>query len=54
MLFRSVYNQTAHNVKFSMYALSALIVFVILVVLLCANFAGSIGNRKKKQAKEVA
>ncbi len=49
-----IYNQTAHNVKFSMYALSALIVFVILVVLLCANFAGSFGNRKKKQAKEVA
>ena len=49
-----IYNQTAHNVKFSMYALSALIVFVILVVLLCANFAGSIGNRKKKQEKGVA
>lgn len=41
-----VYNQTAHNVKFSMYALSALIVVVILIILLVVNFAGSIGNRK--------
>ena len=41
-----VYNQTAHNVKFSMYALSALIVLVILIVLLVANFAGSVGERK--------
>ncbi len=40
-----VYNQTAHNVKFSMYALSALIVIVILIILLIVNFAGSIGNR---------
>ena len=41
-----VYNQTAHNVKFSMYALSALIVLVILIVLLAVNFAGSFGERK--------
>jgi len=41
-----VYNQTAHNVKFSMYALSALIVVVILVILLLVNFAGSVGSRK--------
>ncbi len=41
-----VYNQTAHNVKFSMYALSALIVVVILVILLIVNFAGSVGSRK--------
>lgn len=41
-----VYNQTAHNVKFSMYALSALIVVVILIILIVVNFAGSIGNRK--------
>lgn len=40
-----VYNQTAHNVKFSMYALSALIVVAILVILLIVNFAGSF-NRK--------
>ena len=41
-----VYNQTAHNVKFSMYALSALIVAVILGILLVVNFAGSAAERK--------
>jgi spermidine/putrescine transport system permease protein len=44
-----VYNQTAHNVKFSMYALSALIVIAILIILLVVNFAGSVG--KKGDAK---
>lgn len=44
-----VYNQTAHNVKFSMYALCALIVAVILVILLLVNFAGS--AKKKGGAK---
>ena len=44
-----VYNQTAHNVKFSMYALSALIVAMVLVILLIVNFAGSVGTRKQKQ-----
>ena len=44
-----VYNQTAHNVKFSMYALSALIVAVILVILLVVNFAGSAADRKSKK-----
>ncbi len=43
-----VYNQTVHNVKFSMYALCALIVAVILIVLLAANFTGSVNSRKKK------
>ena len=43
-----VYNQTAHNVKFSMYALCALIVAVILAVLLIVNFAG---GKKKGGAK---
>ena len=44
-----VYNQTAHNVKFSMYALCALIVAIILVVLLIVNFGGSFkkSNRRK-------
>ena len=41
-----VYNQTAHNVKFSMYALSALIVAIVLIILLVVNFAGSVGSRK--------
>lgn len=40
-----VYNQTAHNVKFSMYALSALIVVTILIILLVVNFAGSVGKK---------
>ena len=44
-----VYNQTAHNVKFSMYALSALIVAVILVILLAVNFAGSARDRKSRK-----
>ena len=46
-----VYNQTAHNVKFSMYALSALIVVVILVILLAVNFAGSVGSRKASKKR---
>ncbi len=43
-----IYNQTAHNVKFSMYALSALIVAVILLILVAVNFAGSVGGRRKR------
>lgn len=43
-----VYNQTVHNVKFSMYALCAIIVATILVVLLIVNFAGSVGVYKNK------
>ncbi|MBR0443250.1 MAG: ABC transporter permease [Clostridia bacterium] len=39
-----VYNQTAHEVKFSMYALCALMVFAILALLLAVNFIG----REKK------
>ena len=42
-----VYNQTAHEVKFSMYALCALLVFVILLLLLAVNFAGSRDKTKK-------
>ena len=47
-----VYNQTAHNVKFSMYALCALIVAIILIILLIVNFADSIREaltRKKER-----
>ena len=42
-----VYNQTAHEVKFSMYALCALMVFAILALLLAVNFAGSLGKKKE-------
>ena len=48
-----VYNQTAHNVKFSMYALSALIVAIILVILLVVNFAGSAADRKGRKGGRV-
>ena len=41
-----VYNQTSHNVKFSMYALCSLIVVLILAVLIAVNFAG--GKKKQK------
>ena len=44
-----VYNQTVHNVKFSMYALCAIIVAAILIVLLAVNFAGSVGVYKNKK-----
>lgn len=44
-----VYNQTVHNVKFSMYALSAIIVASILVILLVVNFAGSFKSRKTER-----
>ena len=46
-----VYNQTVHNVKFSMYALCALIVAVILVILLLVNFTGSVNNIRAKSKK---
>ena len=48
-----IYNQTAHAVKYSMYALCTLIIVAILVLLLAVNFAGSIGNGKhRKGAKQ--
>ena len=43
-----VYNQTAHNVKFSMYALCALIIAIRLVILLAVNFTGSVNNKRKR------
>jgi len=48
-----IYNQTAHKVKFSMYALCALMVVVILILLIAVNLAGSVGEnrgRKKQNA----
>ncbi|MBE6630016.1 MAG: ABC transporter permease [Ruminococcaceae bacterium] len=41
-----VYNQTSHNVKFSMYALCSIIVLTILLILIAVNFAG--GKKKGK------
>ena len=43
-----VYNQTVHNVKFSMYALCALIVAIILVILIAVNLTGNVKDKKKK------
>lgn len=45
-----IYNQTAHNVKYSMYALCTMIIVTILVLLLVVNFAGNIGTKRKKEA----
>ena len=44
-----IYNQTVHDVKFSMYALCTLIVFVILGVLIAANVAGSVRERRNRR-----
>lgn len=48
-----VYNQTAHNVKFSMYALCALIVVIIFVVLMTVNFAGSFRSKSDRKQNSV-
>ena len=45
-----IYNQTAHEVKYSMYALCSLMVFAILILLFLVNFAGSFGKKKPKTA----
>jgi spermidine/putrescine transport system permease protein len=47
-----VYNQTAHDVKFSMYALCALMVFAILILMILVNFAGGGDNTKKTNKKK--
>lgn len=44
-----IYNQTAHEVKFSMYALCTLIIFVILALLIAVNLAGTIGEKREKR-----
>ena len=44
-----IYNQTAHEVKFSMYALCTLMIVVILTLLIFVNIAGSVGEKKQKQ-----
>ena len=47
-----IYNQTAHDVKYSMYALCTLIIVTILVLLLTVNFAGGAGMKKRKEGKK--
>lgn len=44
-----IYNQTAHEVKFSMYALCTIIIFVILGLLIAVNVAGSVGERRGRR-----
>ena len=41
-----IYNQTAHEVKFSMYALCTLMIFTILVLLIAVNLAGAKKDKK--------
>ena len=44
-----IYNQTAHEVKFSMYALCTLMIVAILVLLIAVNLADNRKNRKNPQ-----
>ncbi len=48
-----IYNQTAHEVKFSMYALCTLIIFVILFLLIAVNLAGSAGEKKQRKKAKI-
>ena len=48
-----IYTQTAHEVKFSMYALCTLMILAILFLLIAVNVAGSMGERRSlKQARK--
>ena len=49
-----IYNQTAHEVKFSMYALCSLMIVVILVLLIAVNVAGSVGEKRQKKDLSMA
>ena len=49
-----IYNQTAHEVKFSMYALCSLMIVVILVLLIAVNVAGSVGEKRQKRDLSMA
>lgn len=49
-----IYNQTAHEVKFSMYALCTLMIVAILILLIAVNVAGSAGeSRQRKKQKQL-
>ena len=48
-----IYTQTAHEVKFSMYALCTLMILAILFLLIAVNVAGSMGERRElKKARK--
>ena len=46
-----VYNQTAHEVKYSMYALCTIIIVMVLIVLICTNIIGSDVFKKRRKPK---
>ncbi len=41
-----IYTQTAHEVKFSMYALCTIMIIAILLLLIAVNVAGSMGEKR--------
>ena len=43
-----IYTQTAHEVKFSMYALCTIMILAILLLLIAVNVAGSMGERRAR------
>lgn len=47
-----IYNQTAHNVKFSTYALCTLIIAAILFLMLTVNFISSSSSGRSPRAKQ--
>ena len=49
-----IYNQTAHEVKFSMYALCTLMMVVILCLLIAVNLAGAVGERRLRKKDKQA
>ena len=48
-----IYTQTAHEVKFSMYALCTLLIFVILALLIAVNVAGSMGEHRARKKHSI-
>ncbi len=46
-----IYTQTAHEVKFSMYALCTLMIVSILLLLIAVNVAGSMGEHRARKKK---
>ena len=44
-----IYTQTAHEVKFSMYALCSIMILAILLLLIAVNVAGSMGERRARK-----
>ena len=49
-----IYTQTAHEVKFSMYALCTIMIIAILLLLIAVNVAGSMGERRAHKKASMA